>query len=71
MSADKYPSIFSRQMATIVYICSTVQYVYMVHVTTSLIGFSQWGVWFVLSGLDFVVQLSGVKGKKESIRLIN
>ena len=33
-------------------------YMYMVQVTTSVNGFSQWDVWCVLGGLDFSFKLA-------------
>ena len=37
MSADKYPSIFSRQMEAIVDLCGCVIFLYHVHLARSLV----------------------------------
>ena len=62
MSADKYPSIFSRQMATIVYLL-----LYIVLTIGILIGQepvmqrSLYRDLFNQNGMDFVTEISSVK----------
>ena len=64
MSADKYPSIFSRQMATIVYLL-----LYIVLTIGILIGQepvmqrSLYRDLFNQNGMDFVTEISSVKAR--------
>ena len=75
MSADKYPSIFSRQMATIVYLL-----LYIVLTIGILIGQepvmqrSLYQHLFNQNGMDFVTEISSVKPRllmKKNVDLSN